>query len=254
MAANIYVKACPIDCDKDWYHGMLTRNQAEEALKASGSNCFLIRESKGSLVLSLIHHGDIYHMVIKRGPGWYSLSSVSSVEHFSDVNELTSYFHNNGVITESGEALTLGAACRKADHNSTGKVLSVSFLAKININLDLSVATTTGVYCKGIPADLTRYHWYYGEITEEGSISVLYQEASFLVRQFADNIILSAKLQGWIKHFIINRSPEGYCLQGRKNIFKTIPEMITHYQKFPVDGTQKLGTACDRLTPSMKPT
>ena len=110
---------------------MLTRDQAEEALRASGSNYFLIRESKGSLVLSLIHHGDIYHIVIKHEPGWYSLSSV---KNFSDLNELVSYYQNNAIITESGEALTLEAACSKADHNS-GKVHSVSkiiLLAKIN--------------------------------------------------------------------------------------------------------------------------
>ena len=118
MAANVYVKACPVDSDKDWYHGELTRDQAEEALRASGSNCFLIRESKGNLVLSLIHHGDIYHMVIKHGPGGYNLSSVKS---FSDLNKLVSYHHNNSIITESGEALILGAACRKANHDS-GKV------------------------------------------------------------------------------------------------------------------------------------
>ena len=84
---------------------------------------------------------------------------------------------------------------------------------------------------------------------------MLYQQTKhdyILVRQSADDLILSAKMKGWIKHFTINRSPEGYCLQGRNMIFKTIPEMITHYQMFPVDGTQKLGTACDRLTPSMK--
>ena len=88
---------------------------------------------------------------------------------------------------------------------------------------------------------------------------MLYQKTKlvrnhFLVRQSANDLILSARLQGWMKHFTINRSPGEYSLQGRKNIFKTIPEMITHYQTFPVDGTHKLGTACDRLTPSMKPT
>ena len=119
MASNDYVKACPVDSDKDWYHGELTRDQAEEALRASGSNCFLIRESKGSLVLSTILQGQIYHYVIKRGPGRYSLSS--SVKNFSDLNELVSYYHNNAIVTESGEALTLGAVCRKAGHNS-GKV------------------------------------------------------------------------------------------------------------------------------------
>ena len=131
-------------------------------------------------------------------------------------------------------------------------------IAKINTILDYSVATTTGVYCKGFPADLTRYHWYYGEVTEEETRSVLYLQAGkqnsncFLVRQSADDVILSASLQRWMKHFTINRSPEGYCLQERKKLFKTIPEMITYYQMFPVDGTQSLGTACDRLTPSMK--
>ena len=112
MASNVYAKGCLIDSDKDWYHGELTRNQAEEALRASGSNCFLIRESEGNLILSLIHYGEIYHNVIKHGPGWYSLSSE---ERFSDLNELVSYYHNNAIITESGEALT---AHRKAGHNS----------------------------------------------------------------------------------------------------------------------------------------
>ena len=120
---------------------------------------------------------------------------------------------------------------------------------RIDTILDHSVTTTTG--------DLTKYHWYYGEITEEETMSVLYKQSEilkhncFLVRQ-SDNLILSAKIKVWIKHFTINQSPEGYCLQGKNTIFKTIPEMITHYQTFPVEGTQKLGTACDRLTPSMK--
>ena len=89
-------------------------------------------------------------------------------------------------------------------------------------------------------------------------MSVLFQQSEklvgnyFLVRQSANDLILSARLHGWMKHLTINRSPEGYCLQERKKLFKTIPEMITHYQMFPVDGTQSLGTACDRLTPSMK--
>ena len=115
MASNVYAKACPVDSDKDWYHGELTRDQAEETLRASGADCFLIRKSKGRLILSLIHHGEIYHAVIEHGPGWYSLSSKKS---FSDLNELVSYHLNHPIITESGEALTLGAACRKADHNS----------------------------------------------------------------------------------------------------------------------------------------
>ena len=73
----------------------------------------------------------------------------------------------------------------------------------------------------------------------------------FLVRQSDKDLILSARLKGWIKHFTIGRSPEGYCLQGKMIIFKTIPEMITHYLMFPVDGIQLLGSAYNRPISSM---
>ena len=78
MAVATYTKASPVDSDKDWYHGELTRVQAEKALrKSKDSNCFLIRESKvkakRSLILCLINHGEIYHITIEYGPGWYRL-------------------------------------------------------------------------------------------------------------------------------------------------------------------------------------
>ena len=34
MATNVYAKGRPVNSDKDWYHGELTRDQAEEALRA----------------------------------------------------------------------------------------------------------------------------------------------------------------------------------------------------------------------------
>ena len=131
MAANIYYEACHEDSDKDWYHGELTRDQAEESLRASGSNCFLIRESKGSLVLSLLLHGQIHHLKIKHGPRWYSLEGRSSIERFSDLNELVSYHCS---VSASGEILTLKAASKTTHHsNCTGKSLS---------GLSLTIITT----------------------------------------------------------------------------------------------------------------
>ena len=66
--------------DKDWYHGEISTVQAQHALSVSGRDCFLVRVSQGDLILSLIHHGQLYHINIKYGPGWYELDSGSSTQ------------------------------------------------------------------------------------------------------------------------------------------------------------------------------
>ena len=109
------------------------------------------------------------------------------------------------------------------------------------------------MYSKGSPADIVRYHWYHGKITENEATSMLNEmsvdSSCFLVRQAAKDLILSVKAQGLIFHVTIDYTPAGYRLhlQGREEVFKTIPEMITHYLMFPIDqlGTQTLGTACN---------
>ena len=40
MAANIYTKGSPVDSDKDWYHGELTRVQAEKRVKTLTASSF----------------------------------------------------------------------------------------------------------------------------------------------------------------------------------------------------------------------
>ena len=110
-----YAKGSQADSDKDWYHGELTKDQAEEALRGGGSsNCFLVRESNGSLVLSLRHH-DIKHIKIERGPGWYQLEHhiQSPEKRFSDLNELVSHYCINGI-----ESTSLGIACKKISHHA----------------------------------------------------------------------------------------------------------------------------------------
>ena len=87
--AGVYAKGFLFGCDDAWYHGDLTRVEAEQALGASGCDCFLIRQSRAALVLSLIHHGQVHHVNIKRGPGWYELESGLSAQYsFPELEEL----------------------------------------------------------------------------------------------------------------------------------------------------------------------
>ena len=62
------------------------------------------------------------------------------------------------------------------------------------------------------------------------------------MRVAQNNLILSKSINGWISHDIIQRSFKGYQLEYGDRIFKSVPEMIAHYQHYPIEGTQMLGT------------
>ena len=101
-------------------------------------------------------------------------------------------------------------------------------------------------YNKGTPAELNKYHWFYGNITEEQAKAELGlgNSNAFLVRYTSDTLILSWGLQ----HTTIHCNPGGYCLEGRDRHFWSIPEMIGYYQYYPIEEKrlQVLGKACDR--------
>ena len=125
--SSIYTKSSPVDSDKDWYHGKLTRLQAENALRESqDSNCFLIRVSrakaKRSLILSLIHHGEVYHTTIEYGPGWYRLQGEPPEKSFSKLDDLVSHYRSK--VLHIDPKTTLGVACKKTGH-ATGKLNEV---------------------------------------------------------------------------------------------------------------------------------
>ena len=109
--ADLYTKGCVSDSDKDWFHGKLTKREAEQVLAQSGGNCFLIRESKRYLVLSLSQDGETHHFGIQYGPGWYKLNEGK--EKFIELQELVGYYHDNPII--GGK--TLNVACQKAPHS-----------------------------------------------------------------------------------------------------------------------------------------
>ena len=113
-----------MDSDKDWYHGELTKVQTEKTLKESqDSNCFLIRESrvkaKRSLILSLIHHGEIYHITIEYGPGRYRLQGEPPEKIFSELDDLVSHYRDKALHIDP--KTTLGVACEKTE-NAIGKL------------------------------------------------------------------------------------------------------------------------------------
>jgi hypothetical protein len=56
--------------DKDWYHGELTREEAEQELKASGCDCYLVRQKQGVLVLSLINGRNLTHFRVHEQDGY----------------------------------------------------------------------------------------------------------------------------------------------------------------------------------------
>ena len=110
-SSSVYAKGSLLGSDKDWYHGQLTRVEAEQALTASGCDCFLIREDGRALVLSLIHHGQVHHVNIKYGPGWYELESGSAQYSFTELDELVSHYSSEPISKHL--KLTLGVACEK---------------------------------------------------------------------------------------------------------------------------------------------
>ena len=117
MAVASSAKGSLFGCNEAWYHGDLTRVEAEQALGASGCDCFLIRQSRAALVLSLIHHGQVHHVNIKRGPDCYELESGSSAEHssFPELKELVSHYSSEPIAINKDLKLTLGVACEKTN-------------------------------------------------------------------------------------------------------------------------------------------
>ena len=105
-----------------------------------------------------------------------------------------------------------------------------------------SCESTNGIYSKGELEDLAKYKWYHGKLTREQADAALSDRdhKSFLIRHHYDKLILSRSNRGQIYHAIIQRSPKGYQLEGKRKLFSTIPEMITYYQ-------QTLGTAVEAL-------
>ena len=66
------------------------------------------------------------------------------------------------------------------------------------------------------------------------------------MRQDTNDLILSMKIRGWSHHVVIHRSPEGYQLDERSEIFATVPMMISYYMRYPIRNDQILAGAAQK--------
>lgn len=118
MAEKMYTRASSESSGRDWYHGELTRPKAELALTSSPCDCFLIRESKGALVLSVINNRVIHHIKIDIEPNRYRLQGLHD-ENFTDLKRLVAHYTRYPVSLNP--RIFLGAACEKiGTENTTG--------------------------------------------------------------------------------------------------------------------------------------
>ena len=120
MADLDYEKESLLSFDEDWFHGKLTRVEAEQVLAACGTDCFLIRESKGAHVLSRSKNDKFAHVKIEYGFGWCKL--LSSNKEFIGVQELVNYYQQShhaigtacvrkGVFIASPHRVKLASCC-----------------------------------------------------------------------------------------------------------------------------------------------
>ena len=104
--SHTYARGFLVGSDEGWYHGELTRDEAEQALKVSGCDCFLIRHDQEILVLSLIHDGEFHHITISYGPGWYELENGSARYSFTELEDLVAHYLHSPEL-----AMRLGEVC-----------------------------------------------------------------------------------------------------------------------------------------------
>ena len=265
-SSGVYAKGSLLGSDQDWYHGQLTRVEAEQALTASGCDCFLIREDGRALVLSLIHHGQVHHVNIKNGPGWYELESGSAQYSFTELDELVSHYSSEPISEQL--KLTLGVTC-----TNTSKCITVymhmameNFMFVYALNLDMphyetipdtssdlphhyETINNSGIYSKGKPTDLMKYNWYHGNISEEqAEIAIDGNMNRFLVRHSDNKLILSYITNGWKSHDNIYRTPKGYRLEGKKKVCSTVHGLTEYYQQHPIKRGQILGNPADKAS------
>lgn len=100
-----------------WYHKRLSRENAEERLGMTDTNCFLVRESAqefGKLVLSIRNGDNFYHFPVEHGVGSYQIEGTD--EPFSSVMDLIYHYQQYGLPeSDTGEVVLLESPCVHGD-------------------------------------------------------------------------------------------------------------------------------------------
>ena len=89
-----------------WYHGRISRADAEQSLSSTPHDCFLIRESEaepGAFSISLKHEGQPRHFLIRRLAGQYEVTGTE--DRFPDLSSLVAHYSEHP-LSVGGEKLT----------------------------------------------------------------------------------------------------------------------------------------------------
>jgi len=106
---------------EEWFHGVITRKEAEELLRGTPAGTFLVRVAESRFGYSLSHciesTGRIKHYMIDQTPdGQYQV--VGNRKLFPSLNELVLYHYDHKIVATDPVALV--ASCgQKGEHNDT---------------------------------------------------------------------------------------------------------------------------------------
>ena len=231
-SSGVYAKGSLLGSDKDWYHGQLTRVEAEQALKVSGNDCFLVRESKGALVISLTHKRVFFHVKIHYEPQQYKLDLETVNKSFPELDDLLSYYQSNAISERS--KVTLGEVCVKSN----------TVLQEQPLGNEIST-----VYDRGSLLGSDK-DWYHGQLTRVEAEQALTASGCdcFLIREDGRALVLSLIHHGQVHHVNIKYGPGWYELESgsAQYSFTELDELVSHYSSEPISEHLKLtlGVAC----------
>ena len=231
-SSGVYAKGSFFDSDQDWYHGQLTRAEAEQALRAAGHDCFLIRESKGALVLSLVDKGRFCHLKIEYGTGWYKLDLQQPPVKFTGMNQMLSYYQSQ--IISDKLKVTLGEVCKK------GSITSIQ---------EPKIPGDSDIYAKATPS-VRNEAWYHGDVSRVEAEQVLAASGNncFLIRESGKSLVLSLIHHGQVHHVNIQYGPGWYKLESSSAPkFIELERLVSYYKASHIsdDIKVRLDVACE---------
>ncbi|XP_022665320.1 integrin-linked protein kinase-like isoform X4 [Varroa destructor] len=125
-----------------WFHGKMTRSQAEEVLRQNGgrNGQFLVRESgssHGDFAISVVHNGSVVHYQVRRhgGDAFFSAGEAGPIIH--GLEELIRYYEQPG---QAGLVCSLQEMCKgQAPPHDTRRHGRTNLLHRATKSCNLSV-------------------------------------------------------------------------------------------------------------------
>ncbi|RUS75078.1 hypothetical protein EGW08_017155 [Elysia chlorotica] len=246
-----------------FFYGRITRQEAEDILKANGmqEGLFLLRESitpMGNFSLTIAHEDSCVHYSIeKKMNGQYIVSEGSP---FSDPLSLIEHYQTmkNGFITTpkvpcnrqpEQEAIAFRGLSVKELHAQMK-----SAAKRMNANLTRALGPMRESLLMHVLQTLhERMPWFHGEISRDEAIRRLersgHADGKFIVRRRADgqSFALTLSHENAMRHYLINQvDGESYCIDAGPR-FKALIVLIDHYHN------KKDGLPCRLTSPCPDP-